>query len=104
MTRFVGGTTMLRRVSVLILAAITAVTLFAESEGSVWATKKSAWLLLKPGQREQVFQFADEYKAYMRVGKTALASTAEVTRLAKAAGFAEFTNPGQVKPGARLIF
>jgi aspartyl aminopeptidase len=104
MTRFIGGTIMLRRVGVLILAAITAVASFAESEGSVWATKKSAWLLLKPGQREQVFQFADEYKAYMRVAKTALASTIEVTRLAKAAGFTEFTSPGQVKPGARLIF
>jgi aspartyl aminopeptidase len=83
---------------------VVAVATLAESEGSVWATKKSAWLLLKPGQREQVFQFADDYKAYMRVAKTALASTSEVTRLAKAAGFTEFTGPGQIKPGARLIF
>lgn len=94
----------MRRVGVLILAAITAVAVFAESEGSVWATKKSAWLLLKPGQRDQVFQFSDDYKSYMRVAKTVLASTAEVTRLAKAAGFTEFTGAAQAKPGARLIF
>lgn len=94
---------MLRCVGVLILATMTAVASLAESEGSVWATKKSAWLLLKAGQREQVFQFAEDYKAYIRVGKTALSSTSEVTRLAKAAGFVEFTKPAQVKAGARLI-
>ncbi|MCI0352929.1 MAG: peptidase M18 [Acidobacteriales bacterium] len=95
---------MLRRLVVLGLITVFTIALFADSEGSVWATKKSSWLLLKTGQREQVFQFADDYKAYMRVAKTALASTTEVTRLAKAAGFTEFTAPGQVRPGARLIF
>src|SRR5919201_493298 len=85
------------------LATVTARSADAP-EGSVWATKKSGWLLLKPGQCEQVLQFAEEYKAYMRIARTALTSTAEVTRLAKAAGFSEFTTVTQVKPGARLIF
>jgi aspartyl aminopeptidase len=88
----------------LLIVSVVAARAADPPEGSVWAAKKSGWLLLKPGQREQVTQFAEEYKAYMRVAKTALTSTAEVTRLAKADGFTEFTSPGQVKPGARLLF
>src|SRR5256885_485589 len=65
--------------------------------------KKSSWIGLNPQRRDEVFRFAEEYKAYMRAAKTAYTSTKEIVRLAKAAGFAEFTNPGQVKPGARLI-
>lgn len=70
--------------------------------GSVWDSKKSAWEQLAPGQRDEVFRFAEEYKAYLRVSRSALTSTREVLRLARAAGFSELTDPGQVKAGARL--
>jgi aspartyl aminopeptidase len=72
-------------------------------EGSVWATKKSGWQLLGAPQRQEVFDFAEKYKSYLRVARTALTSTREVIRQARAAGFADFTEAGQVKPGARLI-
>src|SRR5579862_7029545 len=72
--------------------------------GGDWATRKSSWLLLNDAQRNDVEAYAKEYKQFMSVAKTAMTSTHEVTRLAKAAGFTEFTSPGQVKPGARLIF
>jgi aspartyl aminopeptidase len=72
--------------------------------GGDWATRKSSWLLLNDGQRNNVEGFAKDYKQFMSIAKTAMTSTHEVTRLAKAAGFTEFTSPGQVKPGARLIF
>ena len=72
--------------------------------GSVWDGRKSAWEQLAPGQRDEVFRFADEYKGYLRVARSALTSTREVLRLAKAAGFSEFTDPGQVRAGARLAF
>ena len=78
-------------------------TLAMAQKGSVWESKKSGWLLLADDQRNQVFQFADQYKQYMSVARTAELSTREVMRLAKAAGFVEFTDPSQVKPGARLI-
>jgi aspartyl aminopeptidase len=71
--------------------------------GSVWENRKSAWLRLSPGDREAVFRFGDEYKAYLKVARTALTSTAEVLRLARAVGFSELTAPSQVKPGARLF-
>src|SRR6266404_5087929 len=70
---------------------------------SVWAAKKSGWQLLTPAQRTETGQFAEDFKSYLRVAKTAMLSTREVVRLAKAAGFVEFTDAAQVKPGARLI-
>jgi len=71
--------------------------------GSVWETKKSGWLQLSPDQRAQVFHFADDYKQYMSEARSAELSTEAVVRQAKAAGFADFTDPAQVKAGARLI-
>jgi aspartyl aminopeptidase len=72
-------------------------------DGSVWAAKKSGWQLLSAPQRQEVFDFAEKYKAYLRAARTALTSTREVIRQARAAGFADFTEASQVKPGARLI-
>ncbi len=71
--------------------------------GSVWATKKSAWQLLTPAQRQEVTRFAEDYKGYLRVARSAMLSTREVIRLARQAGFSEFKDPAQVKAGARLI-
>ncbi len=88
---------------ILALALVTLATVAAAQEGSVWAEKKSAWQLLAPDERKQVFQFGEDYKGYMRVARSALTSNREVIRLAKAAGFADFTDAAQVKPGARLI-
>jgi aspartyl aminopeptidase len=65
---------------------------------------RSSWLLLTADQRKQVDAFADGYKAYLRVAKSARLSNEELLRQARAAGFADFTSPGQVKPGARLLF
>jgi aspartyl aminopeptidase len=67
-----------------------------------WETKKSAWVGLTPAQRDQVFEFAEGYKHYLDAARTADASTREVIRQARAAGFSEFREAGQVKPGARL--
>ena len=70
--------------------------------GSVWDGRKSAWEQLAAGQKDDVFRFAEEYKGYLKVSRSALTSTREVMRLAKAAGFSEFTDAGQVKAGAKL--
>lgn len=75
----------------------------AKAPGSVWDSRKSAWELLAPGQKDDVFKFAEGYKSYLKVSRSAQASTLEVARLAKAAGFSDFTEASQVKPGARLI-
>jgi len=73
----------------------------AHADGAVAA--KSAWLMLSPEQKTQVFQFAEPYKSYLRQAKSAGLSTTELLKLAKEAGFVEFTSTAQVKAGARLI-
>jgi len=64
---------------------------------------KSAWLQLTPEQRTETMHFAEPFKDYLRHAKSAALSAAELIRLARAAGFEDFTTPSQVKPGARLI-
>jgi aspartyl aminopeptidase len=71
--------------------------------GSVWENRPSAWEQLGAGQKDEVFKFAEGYKSYLKVSRSAQTSNMEVERLAKSAGFSEFTDPGQVKPGARLL-
>jgi aspartyl aminopeptidase len=85
------------------ISLILASTIAAAQKGSVWDAKKPGWLLLTGDQHAQVFHFADQYKRYMSVARTAELSTDEITHEATAAGFVEFTDPAQVKPGARLI-
>ena len=69
---------------------------------TVWDGKKSGWELATADQRKEIFAFNDSYKTYLKVARSAYFSTREVTRQARAAGFAEFTSPAQVKPGAKL--
>lgn len=75
----------------------------ARPAASAWESRKSAWEQLAPGQKDEVVRFTDGYKSYLAVSRSALASTREVLRLAKAAGFSDFTDASQVKPGARLV-
>ena len=72
-------------------------------DGDAWANKKSAWLLLSAADRGKAQEFAEDYKEYLNVARSALSSTGEVIKRAQAAGFAEFKKPEQVKPGARLL-
>ena len=87
----------------LFLLTIFAGPAMAQEEGDAWSKKKSSWLLLTPAERGQVKDFAEDYKSYLNVARTALGSTREVIRRAKTAGFVELTDSKQIKPGARLI-
>jgi aspartyl aminopeptidase len=73
-----------------------------KTAGSVWASKKSAWVGLTAAQKDQAFAFAEDYKRYLDVARTADGSTREVIRLARAAGFSEYRDAAQVRPGAKL--
>ena len=68
-----------------------------------WQSKRPGWLLITPEQRAQVQTVAENFKNYIDVARTALASNREMIRQAKSEGFVEFTNAEQVKPGAKLI-
>jgi len=89
--------------TLLALGATFVGTLFAQDEGDAWGKKKSSWLLLTPAERTQVRDFSEDYKNYLNIARSALGSTREVIRRARAAGFSEFSKPEQVKPGARLM-
>lgn len=87
-------------------AAVLAAGLLGAEEpktGSVWETKKSAWIRISAADREAALRFGEDYKQYLSVARSAATSTAEVARAARAAGFSEFTEAAQVKPGARLL-
>ncbi|WP_263415857.1 zinc-binding metallopeptidase family protein [Terriglobus albidus] len=106
MPRFLVRTAVLAALAV-IFAPLAALPLAAQEaslnpDGKVAA--RSAWLTLTAQQKSDVFAFAEPYKDYLRHAKSAGLSTAEFLRLAKAAGFSEFTSPSQIKPGAKLIF
>lgn len=93
---------MMRKLTSALLASLL-LALSCLAQDGVWANKKSGWQLVNSEQRAALFQLAEDYKAYLRVAKSALTSTRDVIRLARAAGFNEFTDASQVKPGARLI-
>ena len=84
----------------LVFILLAATCCFAQD--SVWATKKSGWQMLNGEQRPQVENFAEHLKAYLDVARSSYTSTKEIVKQAKAASFTEFTDPSQVKPGARL--
>lgn len=89
-------------VACLILFACSLSTM-GQDDAGVWSKKKPAWVQLSPEERRQAQDFSEDYKAYLNVARSALGSTREVIRRARASGFTEFTKPEQVKPGARLI-
>lgn len=93
-----------RRVATCLLICIASTVVLLAQDGSVWEKKKSAWQLLTPTQRTEVFAFAEDYKNYLRIARSAETSTREVIRQARANGFSDFKDSSQVKPGARLIF
>jgi aspartyl aminopeptidase len=87
----------------LLLFLILPVFANGQAKEGAWSKKKSPWVSLSPAERGQVQDFSEDYKQYLDVARSALGSTKEVTRRAKATGFVEFSKPEQVKPGARLI-
>jgi len=90
--------------SILIGLTVLASTVAIAQNGSIWETKKSGWQLLNADQLKDVFKFAEDYKAYLRVARSALTSAGEVIRLARGSGFQDFHEHSQIKPGAKLIF
>ena len=96
-----------RNLHAAILLCLFSASCFAQVKDAVTdsgkVAAKSAWLAITPDERTQVFAFAEPFKDYLRHARSASLSEAELIRLAHAAGFADFTSPAQVTPGARLI-
>ena len=87
----------------LALLCLFSLTLVHAQDESVWASKKSGWQLISNEQHGQVTAFAENFKSYIDVARSALTSTTEIAKQARAAGFTDFKDASQVKPGARLF-
>lgn len=87
-----------------ILICVVMVAAVRAQESAVADGGRSGWQALTPAQRTAVFDFADDYKSYLTVAKSAFTSTREAVRRALAAGFSHYREPSQVQPGARLLF
>ena len=61
-----------------------------------------AWAGLSAGERRNVFEFAEDYKAFMSRAKTEVSFVTEAIRVASDAGFRELTDDRDLRPGARL--
>src|ERR1700759_1183271 len=94
--------TIQRGVACVLIGLLAGASVLAQDR-SVWDTKKSGWQLLSGNQRQTVFDYAEKFKSYLRVARTALTSNREMIQQAHSAGFVDFTDGAQVKPGARLI-
>jgi aspartyl aminopeptidase len=89
---------------IFFLLSISAPPAFADENATQSKGPKSSWLSLTPDQRKQVEAFAEGYKSYLRVAKSARLSNAELLRQARASGFVDFSAATRIKPGAKLIF
>lgn len=70
-------------------------------------TKKfhNAWEQLKDGELDQVFEFGEEYKKFMDLGKTERECVDEIIKRAKISGYVsldEVLNKGSIKPGDKI--
>ncbi|MBV9671027.1 MAG: peptidase M18 [Acidobacteriales bacterium] len=65
-------------------------------------SKPPAWKSLSAADNAALEKFADDYKHYLDVARTALSSNEEVIRMAKAAGFTEYSGTGAIQAGQRF--
>ncbi len=71
---------------------------------SVWNAKRSSWLSIDSKDRSFIDQYIKGYSSYLDKARTEITSTKELIEMLKKEGFSEYTNPSQIKSGAKLIF
>lgn len=64
--------------------------------------RQSAWLALTPAERQEVFAFGDDIKAFLNVARQNQLAVAEGIRRARAHGFTEWRPGERLAPGARF--
>lgn len=71
----------------LLIAVMSFASAAAEKNCQDDLNCKSAWLAASEEERTVIFEFAEDYKAFMRVARTELSFVSEAIVLAEAAGF-----------------
>jgi len=63
---------------------------------------KSSWIGMSDSERERVFAFAEDYKAFIHLARTELSFVAEAVAFAEQNGFEELTNSTDIVPGKKI--
>jgi len=71
---------------------------------SIWNTKRSSWLSIDNNERTAIETYITGYSSYLDKARTELTSTKELIAMLNKQGFTLYTNPSQIKTGAKLIF
>ena len=63
---------------------------------------KSSWIGMSDSEREEVFAFAEDYKAFIHLARTELSFVAEAVAFAEQNGFEELTSSTEIVPGKKI--
>ena len=85
----------------LLIAAMSFASAAAEKNCQDDLNCKSARLAASEEERKVIFEFAEDYKAFMRVARTELSFVSEAIVLAEAAGFSRLKIHSPMDPDAK---
>ena len=85
----------------LLIAAMSFASAAAEKNCQDDLNCKSARLAASEEERKVIFEFAEDYKAFMRVARTERFFVSEAIFLAEAAGFSRLKTHSPMEPGAK---
>lgn len=63
---------------------------------------ESSWVGMSAAEREAVFDFAEDYKAFIHLARTELSFVAEAVAFAEANGFEELSDSTDIVPGKKI--
>jgi aspartyl aminopeptidase len=86
-----------------LLALLSSAT-FAQSDSECVDSLEceSSWVGMSQSERDTVFAFAEDYKAFINLARTELSFVSQAIAFAEANGFSELTENTRLRPGAKL--
>jgi aspartyl aminopeptidase len=63
---------------------------------------ESSWIGLSESEQDDIFEFAEEYKAFLHVARTELSFVSEAIVFAEANGFEELGDSAALRPGSKV--
>ena len=73
-------------------------------DNNLFYKKHFIWEKLNDGERSEVFELGDDYRAFMDASKTERLSIKEIVKRAEASGFVCLENITEVKPGDKIYY
>lgn len=88
----------------LVVVALTLSTITAQSSDDCIDSLQceSSWVGMSDNEREAVFEFAEDYKAFIHLARTELSFVAEAVAFAESNGFEELTEATDIVPGKKI--